>query len=154
SNYDTAKRWFAEECGPIGERWDDTGWIMYDADAPTAVALAERITGTLHGYPLLDDDDHSEREHAAMLAEIDQEMPGTYPDDVDASDVFRELGCPELGRITSDDVTDAMQSLGYTPCSDCDEWLTPMTTRCGEPLCRDCALEESRPAESTTVPIP
>lgn len=71
SNYATAKRWFTEECGPIGEAWDDTGWLMYDADNPTAVALAERITASLHGYPILDEMDHSEREHAAMIEEVE-----------------------------------------------------------------------------------
>ncbi|WP_406111246.1 hypothetical protein [Kitasatospora purpeofusca] len=151
SNYDAAKRWFAEECGPIGGAWDDTGWIMYDADDPTAVALAERITGALHGHPILDDDDHTEREHVAMVEEIEG-SPLTLPDGVDGEDVLRELDCPSLGEITMTMVEEALSGMGYVACSDCDEWLTPATARTGEPLCRDCALEESCPPVRWTTP--
>ncbi|KOV10160.1 hypothetical protein ADK60_38595 [Streptomyces sp. XY431] len=153
SNYEAAKRMFTEECGPIGGRWDDTGWIMYDADDPTAVRLAERITGALHGYPILDESDHSEREWQAMVEEVEG-SPLTLPDGVDGADVLRELSCPQLGCITMDMVEEALSGMGYTQCSDCDEWLTVMTARSGEPLCRDCALEESRPETITAVPIP
>ncbi|MFF4815069.1 hypothetical protein ACFY2K_10830 [Kitasatospora sp. NPDC001309] len=152
SNYETAKRWFTEECGPIGEAWDDTGWLMYNADNPAAVAVAERVTACLHGYPLLDETDHGEREWEAMVEEVEG-SPLTLPDGVDGADVLRELPCPQLGCITMDMVEDALSGMGYAQCSDCDEWLTPMTARSGEPLCRDCALEETRPVEmSVWVP--
>ncbi|MFJ2775710.1 hypothetical protein [Kitasatospora sp. NPDC087315] len=151
SNYETAKRWFTEECGPIGGTWDDTGWIMYDADNPAAVAVAERVTACLHGYPFLDNHDHSEREHAAMVEEIEG-SPLTLPDGVDGEDVLRELDCPSLGEITMDMVEKALSGMGYAQCSDCDEWLTPMDTRDGEPLCRGCALEESCPPVRWAAP--
>ncbi|MFJ7909041.1 hypothetical protein [Kitasatospora sp. NPDC096204] len=93
---------------------------------------------------MLDDDDHTEREHAAMVEEIEG-SPLTLPDGVDGEDVLRELDCPSLGEITMTMVEAALSSLGYTACSDCDEWLTPMDARRGEPLCRDCALNESCP---------
>ncbi|MFJ7275305.1 hypothetical protein [Kitasatospora sp. NPDC098663] len=153
SNYEAAERMFSEECGPIGEAWDDTGWLMYDADNPTAVQLAERITGALHGYPILDETDHSEREWAAMVEEVEG-SPLTLPDGVDGADVLSELPCPQLGCITMDMVEEALSGMGYTQCCDCDEWLTMMTARSGEPLCRDCALEESRPVETSVHPIP
>ncbi|MFJ5924806.1 hypothetical protein ACIQF6_19610 [Kitasatospora sp. NPDC092948] len=152
SNYATAKRWFADECGPIGGAWDDTGWLMYDADHPAAAALAERVTAALHGYPLLDETDHGERERAAMVEEIEG-SPLTLPDGVDGEDVLRELDCPSLGWITMDMVQQALSGMGYAACSDCDEWLTVTDARHGEPLCRTCALEESRPVE-TSVWVP
>ncbi|WP_031067011.1 hypothetical protein [Streptomyces sp. NRRL WC-3742] len=153
SNYEAAKRMFTEECGPIGGAWDDTGWLMYDADNPSAVAVAERITGALHGYPILDEEDHSEREHAAMIEEIEG-SPLTLPDGVGGEDVLSALDFPQLGCITMDMVEEALSGMGYVACSDCEEWLTPMDSRRGEPLCRECALEESRPVETSVVPIP
>ncbi|MFJ1755996.1 hypothetical protein [Kitasatospora sp. NPDC088134] len=153
SNYATAKAWFEAECGPIGGTWDDTGWLMYNADDPAAVAVAERVTGCLHGYPLLDETDHGERERAAMVEEIEG-SPLTLPDGVDGEDVLCELDFPSLGEITMTMVEEALSGMGYTACSDCDEWLTVMTARSGEPLCRDCALEESRPVETSNFLMP
>ncbi|WP_441248957.1 hypothetical protein [Kitasatospora sp. McL0602] len=137
----------ADACGEEGGTWVRVGGrCLFDANSTTATDAVDGLMGALADYPLLDESDHSEREWNAMCEEIDSEMPGAYPDDVDASDVLRELACPELGRIGYDDVMDAVRTLGYAPCSDCSEWLSPTTGREGEPLCRGCAVEETRPS--------
>ncbi|MFE2104431.1 hypothetical protein ACFXAF_00950 [Kitasatospora sp. NPDC059463] len=154
SNWQAACRIMADAAGECGGLWDTLGeGIAYDADSFLASDAARRIADSLAGYPLLDEDDHSTREHAAMVEEIEG-SPVTLPDGVDGEDILRELDCPTPGDITMAMIEDALETLGYVACSDCDKWLTPMTTRCGELLCRDCALEESRPATATTVPIP
>ncbi|GAA1403191.1 hypothetical protein GCM10009639_47600 [Kitasatospora putterlickiae] len=154
SNWQAACRIMADAAGECGTLWDATGdGLMYDADSFLASDAARRIADSLAGYPLLDEDDHSAREWAAMVEEIEG-SPLTLPDGVDGEDVLRELSCPSLGEITTTMVEDVLSGMGYVECSDCSEWLTPVDARSGEPLCRDCALEESRPATTTTLPIP
>ncbi|MFJ5233975.1 hypothetical protein ACIQBJ_29240 [Kitasatospora sp. NPDC088391] len=145
SNWAAACRIMGDAAGVCGTLWDATGdGIMYDADSFLASDAARRIADALAGYPLLDDEDHSEREHAAMVEEIEGSPVG-LPDGVDGEDVLRELDFPSPGEITMTMIEDALSGMGYAQCSDCDEWLTPMDARPGEPLCRDCALAESCP---------
>ncbi|MGW3177772.1 hypothetical protein ACWDD9_00715 [Kitasatospora sp. NPDC001119] len=143
SNWQAACRIMGDAAGERGTLWDTCGeGIIYDADSFLASDAARRIADSLAGYPLLDDDDHTEREHAAMVEEIEG-SPLTLPDGVDGEEVLRKLSCPSLGEITMSIVEDVLSGMGYTACSDCDEWLTPTDARRGEPLCRDCALNET-----------
>ncbi|MFJ6622320.1 hypothetical protein ACIQOW_32660 [Kitasatospora sp. NPDC091335] len=154
SNWQAACRIMGDAAGECGTLWDTCGdGIVYDADSFLAADAARRIADSLAGYPLLDDDDHTERERAAMAREVG-EAGGPLPPDVDADDVLRQLPCPQLGEITCYMVEDAVSAMGYVQCGDCDEWLTPMDARDGAPLCRDCALEESCRAGSGTTGKP
>ncbi|MGW2398519.1 hypothetical protein ACWCYY_18395 [Kitasatospora sp. NPDC001664] len=146
SNWAATMGIMMRECGSIGTTWDQAGdWIMYDADNRAARDAAEGVACALSDYPILDESDHSQREWNAMVEEVEG-SPLTLPDGVDGDDVLRALDCPQLDHITMEMVEDACRSMGYTQCSDCDEWLTVMLAKRGEPLCRSCALEESRPA--------
>ncbi|MFI2609676.1 hypothetical protein [Kitasatospora sp. NPDC018619] len=152
SNWQAACRIMGDAAGECGALWDTCGeGIIYDADSFLAADAARRIADSLAAYPFLDEADHGEREWAAMVEEIEG-SPLTLPDGVDGEDVLRELPCPSLGEITMSMVEDVLSSMGYVECSDCSEWLTVADARTGEPLCRDCALEESRPPVHWTHP--
>ncbi|MFD8318934.1 hypothetical protein [Kitasatospora purpeofusca] len=146
SNWAAALEIMEKACGESGGHWDECGGqIMYDADNHAAREAAEGIASALSNYPILDETDHSEREWNAMVEEVEG-SPVTLPPDVDGEDVLRALDCPQLDCITMDMVESAVEGMGYVQCSDCDEWLTPDGGRKrSEPLCRTCALDESRP---------
>ncbi|MER6365583.1 hypothetical protein [Kitasatospora sp. NPDC001527] len=126
SSWQAACQIMGDAAGECGGLWDTYGeGIIHDAGSFLAADAGRRITDSLAGYPLLDEDDHSAREWAAMVEEIEG-SPLALPDGVDSEDVLRKLSCPSLGEITMSMVEDVLSGTGYAECSDCSEWLAPM----------------------------
>ncbi|MGW7531754.1 hypothetical protein [Amycolatopsis sp. NPDC054798] len=134
SNGQAAMR-LMEEAAP-GKAAEWNGLLAYDYGDSAACEAAERIGAALAGYPLLDDEDLSEREseNAARVLVDSYDVP----EDV-AADVVSALSDDGQGLCTDChgwDIDHVMSNLGYRECAECDKWLA---TTFDEPLHYDCA---------------
>ncbi|MFD5697815.1 hypothetical protein [Streptomyces lasiicapitis] len=113
------------------------GWIVWDASNRAGHEIAHSIGRGLGGYPSLDDERLSELEWdkaCAMIADL-----YTLPEGVEPDDVIREMPeVPHCSNCSSCDVEDAMASLQYSQCMDCDTWIKTGEYPCDR-VCYDCA---------------
>jgi hypothetical protein len=149
SNADEATRLIREAAGRDAcEEWN--GFLVYDYGDENARHAAERISQRLAGYPVLNDEDFSERERTNALKVLADSYD--IPENI-AGDVLREI--EERGdSLCTDcnswkDIDEIMADLGYRQCQDCDEWLE---TSHEKPLCYDCA-ETYAEGECECVPV-
>ncbi|MFJ7205592.1 hypothetical protein ACIQWR_18895 [Streptomyces sp. NPDC098789] len=116
------------------EHWEWRGLVAFDAGDIRGLKIARQISNRLAGYPILDDDRLSDLEWdnaCEMIANL-----YTLPEGVEPGDVINEMPeIPHCSNCSSCDVEDAVESLGYRKCGDCDEWLS--TEKSGV-LCWDC----------------
>lgn len=122
------------------ECWEWRGYTAYDASSRRGREIAAEIGGSLAGYPILDDERMSELEWDAAVEYINDQY--TLPEGIEADDVIREMPeVPFCSNCSSCDVEDALASLEYSQCMDCDTWI-----KTGEypskRVCYDCAERE------------
>ncbi|MFI6685003.1 hypothetical protein [Streptomyces sp. NPDC050485] len=134
-----------KDAGVDTHEWN--GWIVWDASNPKGHAIAEQIGRSLAGYPILDDERLSELEWdnaCAMIADL-----YTLPEGVEPDDLIRIMPeVPHCSNCSSCDVEDAMETLGYLQCQDCNTWLK---TEIEGAMCHDCT-EREREGECECVP--
>lgn len=124
-----------EDAAP-GKAAEWNGLLAYDYGDSAAREAADRIGAALAGYPLLDDEDLSEREseNAARVLVDCYDVPEEI-----AADVVSAL-CDDGQTLCTDchgwDIDPIMSELGYRQCAECDKWLE---SACDEPLHYDCA---------------
>ncbi|MFC0547062.1 hypothetical protein [Kutzneria chonburiensis] len=132
------------------------GCLAYDYTNEKAREAAEGIGNRLSSYGFLNEEDCGEREREAAIRYL-KEAYGI--EDELADELLTELHseghgdtevfCGNCGTIrTHEDVPDAMASIGYHKCAECDEWLK---TDAENVLCFDCAAAE-RTADCKCVP--
>ncbi len=148
SNAEEAQKILTEATGQYLDSWavfdEFAGCLAYDYANDRAREAAEGIRNRLADYPLLNDEDYGEREREAAIRSLAEQHK--LENDVAEELLIQlhsmnygdtELFCGNCGTIRAhDDVPDAMASIGYHKCVDCDEWLK---TDLEKPLCYDCA---------------
>ncbi|MEV8022465.1 hypothetical protein AB0O76_40470 [Streptomyces sp. NPDC086554] len=146
-NYESAREAF-KSAGV--ETHEVNGWLVWDASNRAGHEIARSIGRALGGYPVLDDERLSDLEwdNAVKMIEDLYRLPGGVTGD----DVIRQMPeVPHCSNCSSCDVEDALASLEYSQCMDCDEWI-----KTGEypsdRVCYDCADREQE-GECECIPV-
>ncbi|GGX07982.1 hypothetical protein [Streptomyces noursei] len=129
------------------ETFEWRGWIVWDASNQAGHEIARSIGNGLAHYPILDDERLSEIEWdnaCEMIADL-----YTLPEGVEPDDLIRIMPeVPHCSNCSSCDVEDAMETLGYLQCQDCNAWLK---TAIEGAMCHECT-EREQEGECECVP--
>lgn len=119
-----------------GKAVEWNGLLAYDYGDPAARAAADGIASVLAEYPLLDEEDFSERERtnaARVLVECYDVPQGIAADVVSALSDDGQALCTDC---RSWDLGHIMSKLDHRECAECGKW---MAATCDEPVHYDCA---------------